>query len=86
MIVTSYWLKWSDACDFLAALMESEDHDDVQEKVDEIIDDRYHSFAPYGPREDDTIVFASRFEQDVMDVIDEMGDVPHRVVRVESPE
>ena len=70
MIVKSYHFKWANACDFAVALEDADASPEVIESVEDQIDDRYHSFAPYGPKEDDTIVFASRFEQDVMDVID----------------
>lgn len=69
MEIVSYWMKWSDACDFMFALEENPDYADVAEKVREQIEDRYQGLAPYGPTDKDMIVFASRFEQDVIDVI-----------------
>jgi hypothetical protein len=86
MEIVSYWMNWSDACDFMFALEESGDYPEVAEKVREQIEDRYQGLAPYGPGKDDKIVFASRFEQDVIDVI-EATDAPYderKVVTVEE--
>ena len=60
MEIVSYWMKWSDACDFMFALEENPDYADVAEKVREQIEDRYQGLAPYGPTDKDMIVFASR--------------------------
>lgn len=89
MIITSYHFKWEKGCDFAATLEDADAPAEVIEKVTEQIDDRYHSFHPYGPREDDTLTFASRFEQDVLDVIDNwdeeaFGALEYEIVRVDS--